>query len=147
MVGTVGNETINGGNGDDTIDAGAGSDTVAGGVGNDSMMGGAGADSLSAADGNDTLIGGSGNDSLAGGRGADTFVFSQGFGHDVVGDFAAGTDKLSFQGVAGIASFSDVMAHAVQSGASVIITDTAGDTVQLTNVQLSSLHSTDFLFA
>jgi Ca2+-binding RTX toxin-like protein len=147
MTGTAGNETINGGNGNDTIDAGTGADTVAGGAGNDVLLGGSGTDNLSGGDGNDTLNGGAGNDFLAGARGLDTFVFGQNFGHDVVGDFTPGQDHLQFQAVAGLGSFNDVLSHAVQSGTNVIITDTAGDTVQLNNVNLSSLHAGDFVFA
>jgi hypothetical protein len=61
-------------------------------------------------------------------------------------DFAPGSDHIQFLGV-GFASFSDVMAHAVQAGANIVITDPAGDTVQLNNLTLASLHSADFVFA
>ena len=110
-------------------------------------MGGAGRDNLSASDGNDTLGGGLGDDLISGGRGADLFVFEARFGHDILGDFNPGEDDIRFSGVGGLASFDDVMAHAVQSGTNVIITDLAGDTLQLNNVLRSSLTSGDFLFS
>ena len=147
VVGTTLDEKIDGGAGNDTIDGGAGADSLTGGLGNDSLVGGAGLDSISAGDGNDTLVGGAGPDVLGGGRGLDTFVFGPNFGHDTVIDFAAGQDHAQFLGVAGLANYADVQAHAIQSGANVIITDTAGDTVQLNNIQLTSLHAADFLFA
>jgi Ca2+-binding RTX toxin-like protein len=91
-------------------------------------------------------MGGAGNDVLSGSRGADLFAFGPGFGHDLVSDFTPGSDHIAFQGV-GFASFAEVQAHALQSGANVIITDAAGDTLQLNNVALTSLHSADFIFA
>ncbi len=148
MTGTVGSETLNGGAGNDTIDGGTGADTVTGSTGNDMLLGGAGADNLSGGDGNDTLVGGTGNDTLGGTRGNDLFVFGQNFGHDVVGDYTAGADHVQFQnGV--FANFQDMMNHATQSGTNVIITDLAGDTLQLNNTTIATLnsHSGDFLFA
>ncbi|USW94825.1 type I secretion C-terminal target domain-containing protein [Pseudomonas proteolytica] len=45
--------------------------------------------------GDDILIGGPGNNTLTGGAGADTFQYlTGGSGHDVITDFAVGTDKL-----------------------------------------------------
>jgi Ca2+-binding RTX toxin-like protein len=147
LTGTTSNEKLDGGAGNDTLDAGAGSDTLVGGAGNDDLRGGAGIDSISAGDGNDTITGGAGADLMGGARGLDNFVFGQGFGHDTVIDFTPGQDHLVFQGVGGLASFSDVLAHALQSGGNVLISDLAGDTVQLNNVQLTNLHAGDFLFA
>jgi Ca2+-binding RTX toxin-like protein len=146
LSGGGGNDSLSGGAGDDNLDAGSGNNTLAGGAGDDYASGGAGIDSISAGDGNDTIIGGAGNDILAGARGNDLFVFGAGFGHDTVIDFTPGADHLQFLGV-GFSSFADVMAHALQSGTNVIITDPAGDIVQLNNVLLKSLHAGDFLFA
>jgi len=145
LTGTAGDEALNGGNGADRLAGGGGADTLSGGNGDDTLQGGAGIDSLNGGKGDDVLEGGVGADNLTGGQGNDSFVFGTGFGHDTVSDFQSGQDHLSFQGV-GFASFADVMAHAVQSGTSVVITDLAGDSVQLTNVSLSSLHAGDFIF-
>jgi predicted extracellular nuclease len=149
LTGTNQNEKLDGGAGNDTIDGGSGADTVAGGLGNDLMIGGAGSDSLSASDGADTLAGGGGNDVLSGNRGNDLFAFGTGFGHDTILDYQAGADHIAFQGVSGFASFSDVAAHMVQSGINVIITDAAGDTLQINSTTIATLtsHSGDFLFA
>lgn len=144
--GDNGNDSVDGGSGNDTLIVGAGSDTAAGGAGNDFLSGGADADSLSGGDGSDTLEGASGNDVLAGGRGADVFIFGAGFGHDAIIDFRRIEDEIRFEG-AGFADFADMMAHALQVGRHVVITNAAGDSLQLNNVLLSSLQSADFLFS
>lgn len=145
LVGTGLDEKLDGGNGDDTVTGGAGADTVLGANGNDSLAGGAGIDSVSGANGDDTLAGGAGDDVLTGGRGADVFIFGTGFGDDIVTDFRS-EDEIRFQG-AGFVDFADMLAHAAQVGAHVVITNAAGDSLQLNNTQLGSLQSADFLFA
>lgn len=65
-----------------TIDAGAGNDTV------------------SATSGNDRITGGTGDDMMTGGGGRDVFVLRTGDGRDGIADFAAGVDRLLFQGLA-----------------------------------------------
>jgi hypothetical protein len=96
IVGLGGNDVINGGNGDDLICGGGGNDTVNGGNGNDTLVGGFGNDTLNGNNGNDsldgggnndTLVGNSGDDTLTGGTGADSF--SGGLGTDVNTDFNA----------------------------------------------------------
>ena len=89
---------------------------------------------------------GAGDDVLAGARGNDVFVFGPNFGHDTVIDFKPVEDDIRLVG-AGFVNFADVLAHAAQSGANVIITNAAGDSLQLNNVLLGSLQSGDFLFA
>jgi Ca2+-binding RTX toxin-like protein len=146
LVGGEGKDSLSGGNGADSLAGDAGTDTLNGGAGNDSLSGGGEADSINGGDGNDVIEGGGGNDVLVGGRGADLFVFGRGFGHDVVADFRAADDDIRFTG--GVFSdYADVMAHAAQAGANVLITSAMGDVLQLNNVTLSSLTSADFLFA
>ena len=67
----------------------AAANLLIGGQGNDSLVGGRGADSLT---------GGQGADWLTGGEGADVFLFDTApdGARDVLTDFSAGTDKLSF---------------------------------------------------
>ncbi|MFC7702799.1 calcium-binding protein [Plastorhodobacter daqingensis] len=123
LFGGDGNDLLLGDAGNDTIDGGAGSDMIGGGDGDDLLYGGSGADSLFGAAGNDTLYGGAdddrlfgglgddllfggtgddrleggpGNDTLFGGAGADVFVFATGDGHDRIGDFTLGVDRLLF---------------------------------------------------
>ena len=141
-----GNDIIDGGAGNDSLSGLGGTDTMVGGAGADTLDGGAGIDSLSAGDGNDLLVGGQGNDILTGGRGLDVFVFGPGFGRDVITDFRSADDDIRLVG-AGFVDFNDVLARATQVGANVLITSAAGDSLQLNNIQVGSLQSSDFLFA
>jgi len=71
---------------------------LSGNSGPNLLMGGDGADTLRGEAGADTLVGGAGADWLTGGDGADVFVFDTlpAGARDVITDFSAGTDKLSF---------------------------------------------------
>jgi Ca2+-binding RTX toxin-like protein len=80
--------------------AGAGDDVVLGSAGNDLIDGGGGDDVLLGGGGNDTIDGGAGDDVLLGAGGNDTFVVSSTLsGHDIIsgfdGDAAGGQDTLS----------------------------------------------------
>jgi len=99
IVGLGGNDTINGGNGDDVICGNAGNDKLNGGNGNDTLFGSFGNDTLNGNNGNDSLDGGANNDSLFGNNGNDTLTggtggdsFSGGSGADTNIDFTAGED-------------------------------------------------------
>lgn len=146
MAGTGLDERIDGANGNDTLTGEAGADTLIGGNGDDLLQGGSSIDNLSGGVGNDTLDGGAGDDVLSGGRNNDVFVFGPGFGDDIITDFKAVEDEIRFQG-AGFTSFADMLAHATQVGANVLITNAAGDSLQLNNTQIASLQSADFLFS
>ncbi len=146
LTGTALDERLDGAAGNDTLSGFGGTDTLVGSRGNDTLDGGAGIDSLSGGDGNDLLTGGLGNDVLTGGRGLDVFVFGSGFGRDVLTDFRSADDDIRLVG-AGFVDFNDVLARATQVGANVLITNAAGDSLQLNNLQVGSLQSSDFLFA
>jgi len=75
LDGAEGNDVLDGGLGDDELDGGLGDDTVRGGAGNDDLTGGAGFDTLEGGDGDDTLGGGHDDDLIVGGAGTDTAVF------------------------------------------------------------------------
>lgn len=98
ILGTTGNDTLNGGAGPDCIVSGAGNDTLSGGAGTTVFVGGAGTDIISGGGGTDYLYGGDGNDDLNGGTGAD-FLYG-GNGNDILRgrggndlcDGGAGTD-------------------------------------------------------
>lgn len=82
IIGTPGDDVINGTNGDDVIVALGGNDTINGGNGNDVICGNAGNDTLNGGNGNDTLLGSFGDDTLNGGNGNDTL--SGGDGNDTL---------------------------------------------------------------
>jgi RHS repeat-associated protein len=71
IVGGRGNDRIQGGNSDDVIFAGEGKDEVFGDNGADLIFAGAGDDTVAGGNGNDTLWGGVGNDRILGGSGDD----------------------------------------------------------------------------
>jgi len=146
VAGTANGDHLYGLGGNDFIEGGDGNDTLLGANGNDYLLGGDGIDNVSGGDGNDTLNGGAGDDVLSPVRGNDLLIFELGFGADIIAGYQPTQDTISFEGV-GFTDFSDMMSHATQVGANVVITTTAGDTVQLNNLQLSSLHAADFLFS
>ena len=70
--GNEGNDTLNGDADDDMLYGGNGGDILLGGAGNDEINGGNDNDTLDGGTGNDTLNGDNGNDTLNGGAGNDT---------------------------------------------------------------------------
>lgn len=74
----AGNDIIYGGAGNDTIRAGSGNDVVYGDAGDDAIIGGEGNDLLYGGDGNDTIEGNTGNDTIYGGSGNDTITGNEG---------------------------------------------------------------------
>lgn len=81
LFGGAGADELFGDRGADLLFGGAGADLLDGGHGNDLLVGGEDDDVLSGGNGNDILIGGAGDnvgtdDVLTGGRGADLFVFT-----------------------------------------------------------------------
>lgn len=61
--------------------------------------GGDGNDYLAGQKGNDTLVGGGGNDFLVGGAGLDTYLFSRGWGNDIVDNSSYGWEASGSQDV------------------------------------------------
>ncbi|MGE4078125.1 MAG: hypothetical protein AB7F22_21460, partial [Reyranella sp.] len=108
------------------------------------LYGNVGDDTLNGGGGVDTLNGGAGNDLLVGGTGNDILVFGLASGHDKVGDFTSGTDKIDLTAY-DFASFAEVMTLASDVGANTVITLDASDTVTLSGVHISQLSSGDFL--
>ncbi|MDA8817866.1 hypothetical protein N9N27_03640, partial [Planktomarina sp.] len=141
LVGTVGNDTINGAagdnithdeiygyGGDDTIDNSVGGKSwIEAGDGDDVVIGGADSDTIYGSFGDDTLNGGAGNDYLFGGAGNDTIILESNgtFGSEL---YAYNTTSLLQTGTEesinldGKTRFGDVM----DGGADV-------DTVELTD--------------
>jgi len=149
VFGGIGNDAGFGDAGNDTVHGDEGDDRLFGSGGNDVLYGGADNDQLSGGSGFDSLTGGTGNDTLTGNFNADTFIFQDGFGNDVITDFAATNDleKIDLLGVSTITDFADLAVnHMTQSGANVVIDDAAGNTITLLGVSLSDLDSMDFIF-
>ena len=145
LTGSTLDEKIDGGAGNDVLGGGEGADMLLGGFGDDDLAGGDGIDSLSGADGRDTIAGGAGDDVLAGGRGSDLFDFGPGFGHDTIIDFRPGDDDIRFVGGPAF-NFADLIGHASQVGANIVIALQSGDSLQLNNLQVASLQPADFVF-
>lgn len=167
LIGSWGDDRINGGAGFDTADysgsaagvtvnltlgtaAGEGSDTltsieaVTGSADVDVLIGGVEGNRLDGSAGDDIIDGMGGNDTVIGGEGADTFHFTAGFGNDTVADFASGLDHIQFE--AGLfIDGNDVLAHAVDTAAGVVISYDALNTVTLSGVTLAALHASDFI--
>lgn len=66
--------------------------------GNNTLMSGYGDDVLYGGGDNDILDGGAGNDTLLGGAGNDTYIFSRGYGNDIVID-DVGINKIVLNGI------------------------------------------------
>ena len=103
-----------------------------------------GTDVLIGGSGPDTLIAGGGSATMTGGGGGDLFVFGSAPGHDVVTDFKH-PDQVQFS-QSDFSGYSQMMSHAAQVGADVVITIDPTDTVTLLHTSLTSLSSSDFLF-
>ncbi|WP_265564448.1 calcium-binding protein [Sphingomicrobium arenosum] len=131
----AGNDELYGGDGNDTIFGGAGVDqlfgdgdvdTLHGGDDGDILHGGsegdflygeAGDDELFGDAGDDFLDGGSGDDELTGGEGADNFFIGPDSGDDIILDFEAGTDEITFDASLGIGNMGDLLIEDGPDGA------------------------------
>ncbi|KPF73321.1 hypothetical protein IP88_09495 [alpha proteobacterium AAP81b] len=122
--------------------------TTSFGVGNglDNLLIGSASDNyLLGGAGSDTLNGGGGDDVLFGEAGADVFAFTVGGGGDVIGDFAAGSDRISLTGF-GIANFAAVQMRFVEVGGTTAINLGNGDFIVLNGVANTALTAGDFIF-
>jgi VCBS repeat-containing protein len=124
----AGNDTVFGRDGNDTIDGGSGDDLLFGGLGNDTLIGGLGTDTLIGAEGNDTLDGGTGaSNTLQGGVGDDTYIISTS-GDSIVEFAGEGIDEeRTALGVLTLATNVEVLTY---TGASVFVgIGNAGDNI------------------
>ena len=90
LEGTDANDVIVGGAGKDVIFGRGGNDSICGGFGNDVIKGGTGKDYIEGNQGNDKLIGGTGKDTMNGGSAKDKLFGGGG------GDIMAGGSKKDF---------------------------------------------------
>ena len=91
IIGTPGDDTLNGGGDDDTIRGTPGDDTLNGGSDDDTIRGRGGDDTIDGGDGDDDIRGGSGDDTIDGGSGDDEI---RGRGGDDTIDGGSGDDEL-----------------------------------------------------
>ena len=127
-----------------------GNDTLIGGDGDDALWGDAGAMRDASSAGNDVLAGGKGDDGLwgdaeifdsTGTRGADRFVFAADSGHDTIGDFGRGQDKIDVSAL----GFNDVGDMTITPGSDTVVQFSAGNNVTLSGV--ATIDAADFIFA
>jgi Ca2+-binding RTX toxin-like protein len=78
VIGTNGDDVLDGSASNDLIIAGKGDDTIDGGDGHDLIFGGKGDDIIDGGDGNDVLLGGKGDDTISGGDGCDVLLGGKG---------------------------------------------------------------------
>jgi hypothetical protein len=89
---------------------------------------------------------------MTGGGNADLFIFADGFGNDVITDFAAtnNAEKIDLSGVTSITDFADLTnagnPHMTQVGADVVIDDFAGNTITILGVNIGDMNGVDFIF-
>lgn len=128
------------------------SSTLIGSSGNDQLEGNRGADILSAmadndtnkaGNGSDTPFGGDGDDILNGGAGTDLFVFHSGFGQDTVTEFNASADHIELA-IGLYDNFQDLQPHMQQVGQDVVTTISDAEAVTLQKVTLADLDPNDF---
>jgi len=135
--------------------AGAGDDVIIGSVGDDAIDGGAGDDVLIGNAGNDTIGGGAGDDIVVGGLGNDTVLYSNPLdGHDVVSDFdgdaAGGQDVLNldalFDGLAVAEADRASRVSVADNGASVDISvDVDGNAANGFEFTVATLNTADVI--
>ncbi|MFN6155290.1 MAG: calcium-binding protein [Dolichospermum sp.] len=109
ILGLDGNDILNGLGGNDTLDGGNGDDTLNGGTGNDSLVGG---------NGNDLFIGSTGIDTIKGGEGLDTVDYSQ-LGKRITlkpgGDLTKATNTDKLEGIEKIIADSKVANNTIDA--------------------------------
>jgi len=144
LDGGEGNDTLGGGADIDTLTGGDGDDTLLGGTGNDMLFGNADDDRLFGNEDDDTLDGGFGNDRLNGGSGSDTFVFSSGYGVDIIQDFEDGFDMIDAAGYS-TTEIQDAIDNAFIASIYLILDFGSGDQLRIANVLDGDITLDDFV--
>ena len=143
MGGAQGNDVMAGEDGHDNMYGNLGDDNMNGGEGNDFMEGHDGADVLRGMSGNDRINGGNGNDNLGGGAGADRFIYSDGWGDDIIADFENGIDIIDMSNVAGVNGISD-LTITFSDGSTYL--SYQGDEIRLFAENIANIGAEDFVF-
>lgn len=124
-------------------------ETIQGSQFNDIIRGDSLGNNLRGGDGDDLLVPRGGDDYVEGGNGADTFVYADSDGNlqfDTIGDFEPGIDQIDLQNVGSITDFTELGAAATENGSDLLIDLGNDNTLELINVGLADLSSSDFLF-
>ncbi len=95
-----------------------------------------------------TLTGTTGNDVFFATSQNETFVFNttanQTFGHDIITNFAPGTQDLLQFSASTFADAATALAHTADVNGHAVVTDTMGNSVALVGVTTAQLHQNDF---
>ncbi|MEM1129459.1 MAG: calcium-binding protein [Pseudomonadota bacterium] len=142
LRGDKGRDRLLGQDGRDHLLGGSQSDDLRGGNGWDKLVGGSGNDNLKGGRGKDVLIGGSGKDTHWGGKNDDTFVFRKDDGRDTIKDFTPGADEIEIR--SGASKFSKLDID--RRGDDTVITF-ADTQIKLIDVRPSDLDAGDFVFS
>lgn len=119
---------------------------------NDTILGNSGANRLDGVKGNDILkgnggvdilIGGKGNDTLTGGAATDRYQFATDWDLDTITDFLDGKEKIVFDHVTGLTSFSQLSVANTAGGARIAFD---GDAITLTGIAAAQITAADILF-
>ena len=108
------------------------------------LIHGANALTLLGSSGSENLRSTSADELLAGGGGADKFIIGHDSGIDTITDFSV-NDKVVFQGMPHIRSYTDVMSRATQIGEDTVIDLGNGNSLTLQFTQKASLTTDNFI--
>ncbi len=148
IVGTIGNDTFDGGKGGDKLIGQDGADFLSGNIGNDILRGGSG---------DDILNGGAGKDVLFGGAGADVFSFYPGdspssapdriadFNHRQGDEISFGWQAHSFVGHSRFSGAAGEIRYTTEARAGLthVFFDADGDKRADTELVLTGIHTLD----
>lgn len=130
LFGTIGAETLDGGNGNDVIMADGGDDVLLGGAGDDVLVGGAGEDVLDAGTGNNKAMGGEGDDTYHYVRGNGFLFIDDGISFDGGEGGYGGNDYNTLEFGEGI-TFEDLIFERDGDNLKVTVAGVEGDAVVL----------------
>jgi Ca2+-binding RTX toxin-like protein len=112
--------------------------------GNDTMLGSGGADYLLGGRGNDRIDGGKGSDYLTGDAGSDRFIFSNGYGKDVITDFTH-QDLIDLRDLTGFNSYSDLFKNHMKNSSGDVVITVGSDELIIEGYSKSELRNSDFI--
>jgi Ca2+-binding RTX toxin-like protein len=105
-------------------------------------------DKMFGRDGDDVLNGKGGNDILVGGTGTDRFVFTDGFGADVIRDFGdhkTTSELIDFHWMKDAPTYNDIVEHAKQTGNDTVLHLGDGNTVKIVDFSVDDLSKDMFV--